>query len=285
MTRGRGLAMLVPAALLYVLVFILPQGAFLRVSLYEAGPPGQLAAGPTLENYARLITDPFIHHAILETLQLAFVVTVVTVGLAYPIAFAIARSTSFAGNAFFLVAVASMFTSAIVRALGWRVILSDHGVVNAAFMFLGLTDSPVPLVGNFLGVVIGVVHLQIPFAILALMPSCEAVSGQLIQAAYGLGASRWYAFSRIVLPLTLSGIWAAGLLVFALTAGAFTTPTLLSGGRVALLSILIRQQTLQLFNYPVGATIAVLLLAILLPVLVVASIAGSRAVRGYARSA
>lgn len=275
MSARRWVLAILPGALFYVIFFVLPQVAFLRVSLYEPAGPAQLGDGPTLDVYRTLLEDSFYRNAIIQTLWLSTIVSVVGVLVAYPIAYTIARSPGWAGSALFLLVVASMFMSAIVRALGWRVFLGDSGPFNRVLLDLHIVSAPIQLYGNFLGAVIGMVHVMIPFMVLGLLPVCEAVSGNLIHAAYGLGASKWHAFWSITAPLTRRGVVASALVVFAVTAGAFTTVTLLAGGRVAVMSILIRQQTLQLFNYPVGAALSVLLLVIVFTVVATGAILGS----------
>jgi putative spermidine/putrescine transport system permease protein len=157
--------------------------------------------------------------------------------------------------------------------------------VNDLLQTLHITDRPIRIYGSFAGVTIGMVHLLVPFVVLAMIPVIEAVPANILRAAYGLGASRAFTFVHVTLPATARAIIPSGLLAFALTAGAFATPTLLGGGRVGVLSIYIRQQTLNLLNYPRGAVGAVVLLAIVFSVFVVGLAASGRRGRRASRMA
>jgi ABC-type spermidine/putrescine transport system permease subunit I len=140
-------------------------------------------------------------------------------------------------------------------------------------MRLNIISEPLPLLDNYTGVGIGVVHALLPIYVISLVPICQAVNRNLLDASAGLGATRWQTFWHVIFPLTWTGVLASMLLMFANAIGAFTTPALLGGGRVLLLPILIRERVLLVLNWPVGATLAALLT--LLTFLIVALIAAA----------
>jgi putative spermidine/putrescine transport system permease protein len=275
-TRRRWLVALAPILAFYGIFFLLPQVTYMQVSLYPSTGPADYGDVPGLQNYEEVVSDAFYRAAFVQTLALSTIVSLVSLLLGYLVAYEITRSTTRLGSLMFLVCMASLFLSTVVRALGWQVILAESGPVNGVLAALGLVERPVQLTGNFLGAVIGLVHIQIPLIVLLLLPVMEAVSPSLNDAARGLGASRWYAFWTIFFPLTRRGALSAGLLVFATTAGAFTTVALMGGGRLSVMSLLVWQQTLQLLNYPLGATLAVILVLVVLAVVAIASLMVSR---------
>jgi putative spermidine/putrescine transport system permease protein len=279
MNTRRWYPVLAPAALFLLVFFVWPQTQFLRMSFEEYQGQARSGGGPTLRNYVDVLSDPFLRKGILTTLQLSAVVAVITTVVAYPLAIAIVRAGPRLARTMFVIVVSSMFMSGVVRALGWRVLLADSGIVNDALRALHIVATPVTLYGSFTGVTIGMVHLLIPYAVLGLIPIVESVSPQLLQASYGMGASRPYTFFHVTLPITARGLVAPLLLVFALTAGAFTTPTLLGGGRVGVLSIYIREQTLMLLNYPRGAVYAAILLVLVFAVFLIGFLASGRRAR------
>ncbi|MDQ7909928.1 ABC transporter permease [Phytohabitans sp. ZYX-F-186] len=279
MNTRRWYPVLLPAALFLIVFFVWPEVQFLRLSFEEYQGQARSGGGPTLRNYTDVLSDPFLRKGILTTLRLSAIVAVITALVSYPLAIAIVRAGPRLARAMFVIVVSSMFMSGVVRALGWRVLLGDSGMVNDVLLALHVVDTPVTLYGSFTGVTIGMVHLLIPYAVLGIIPIVESVSPQLLQASYGMGASRPYTFFRVTLPITARGLIAPLLLVFALTAGAFTTPTLLGGGRVGVLSIYIREQTLMLLNYPRGAVYAAILLVLVFAVFLAGFLASGRRAR------
>jgi putative spermidine/putrescine transport system permease protein len=145
---------------------------------------------------------------------------------------------------------------------GWINILGDGGVLNKMLLFLRVTDSPIPLLFNETGIIIGLVEWSIPYATLTLVGSINSVDVSLEQAAQNLGATEWQTFLRITLPLTSHGIMASGILCFVLSTSAFIFPMLLGGGRVHLLAAQVYESMLFSFNYPFASATAVIILLI-----------------------
>lgn len=226
--------------------FVLPMAGFLRASLYPSIGPAQQGTTITAENYAAALSDEFLRTALLNTLKLSLIIAVLGTALAYPIAYTAARARLW-GRLLFVIVVTVMFTSAVPRAMGWAALLSSGAVFE-------VNDG-------FTAVVIGTLHAVLPLAVIGLLPVCESVPRSLLEAARGLGASNWSIFWKIIVPHTEGGLVAVALLLFAVTAGAFTTPALLGRGGVALLSVLIRQEVLQILDWGRGTTYAVILLA------------------------
>ncbi|MPZ63765.1 MAG: ABC transporter permease subunit [Propionibacteriales bacterium] len=260
-TRARwGLGSL-PLLLFYVAFFLLPQLYFLRLSLYRTDTVGQQLGAPGFQTIAKVLSSDFYRDAIVSTIALCVLTMLFTLVLAYPIAYSCVRSRTW-GRFIFICVVASMFSSAVARVLGWRVLLAIDGPVNRLLQLIGLVNQPVQLTGNFYGVLIGTVHAMLPIAAIGLMPVCEAVSREQLEAATGLGSSSWRTFRTVFLPQTWTGLVSIGLLVFAVTAGAFTTPALLGGGRVAILAILIYTAASQSLDYSVAAALSLVLFAL-----------------------
>jgi putative spermidine/putrescine transport system permease protein len=156
--------------------------------------------------------------------------------------------------------ISPLLVSAIVRNIGWFPLLSQSGLVNWALLKLGVLGSPLPLVNNFTGVVIGLVHALLPFMILTLATVIERVEGDLEEAAANLGAGPLEVFWRVLLPLSLPGVVAGSLLVFTMAISAYTTPAILGGNRVLVMATYIAQQFRTVLDYPAGGTAAALLL-------------------------
>jgi ABC-type spermidine/putrescine transport system permease subunit I len=140
------------------------------------------------------------------------------------------------------------------------VLLGRNGVFNRMLMDWGITSDPIPMLHNFTGVLIGMVHVLLPYMVLPIYGAVRRLDPALVAAAEGLGASSWRIFWRIYIPLTLNGIFAGCVLVFVLSLGFFITPALLGGGRVIMIAVLIEQQVREALNWPFASALSAVLL-------------------------
>jgi putative spermidine/putrescine transport system permease protein len=255
------LFILLPSAAMLGLIFVVPTADMILVSFHAMSGPGQVDAAFTLANYRNFITDPFFIAILLRTCALGLLVVVCCLIIGYPVAYYIARTSSrWRGLAIFLV-ISPLLVSAIVRNIGWYPLLSESGLVNWALLKIGLISSPLRLINNFAGVVIGLVHALLPFMILTLATVIQRIEHDLEEAAANLGAGPFGVFCRVLLPLSLPGAISGSLLVFTMTISAYTTPAILGGNRVLVMATYIAQQFRTVLDYPAGATAAALLLA------------------------
>jgi putative spermidine/putrescine transport system permease protein len=275
----RWLGWVLPLGVAYTLLYVVPQGVFLRVSLLTPRGPADAGGPTTLDNYADVVGDEYFRSTIIDTLSLSALTGAIAVLIAYPVAFRIARRRDLMSTVLFVTIVASMIMSHVVRALGWRSALSAGGPINRVLAAVGVIDEPLPLVPGYSGVVIGMVHTVLPLAVLSLIPVVDSVPRILPLAARGLGASSFRSFRTVIFPLTRHGVVAAFLLVFAAGIAAFTMPVLLGGGQVGVLGVVIRQQLLQVLNYPVGAALSVVQIGFVFLVVVAGLLFGTRTLR------
>jgi putative spermidine/putrescine transport system permease protein len=261
---------IVPAALLFVLFFVLPFGVMAGLSLLSGNPVSNPNVGFTWRHYLRLLDSDLYVDALVATLRIAVVVTALSLAIGYPLAHLMARMRSRLGHALLLMAViAPMLTGIVVRTFAWMTLLADRGVINTTLAWLGWINKPLPLMYNEFGVVVGLVHIYVPFMVLTLVGVIGRIDPALEEAARILGAGRLRAFLEVTLPLSLPGILAGSLLVFALSISAYVTPVLLGGSNVLTLPMLIYQQVSASFNLGFAGALGIVLLAVSL-VLVVA---------------
>ena len=261
--RRIGGAKAIPLLILYVVFFVVPQVYFLRLAFYRPGVYGEVEGPIGVDTFVDVLTSRFYLEAIWKTIELCGLCGIFAVLLAYPVAYLIVRYQRLGGALFILVA-ATMFSSAVARVLGWRVLLANGGPINDLLLQLGVIGEPLSISNNVTAVVIGTVHAILPVAVIGLMPVCQAVPQDQVLAARSLGASEFTTFFRVYLPQTVLGCVAIGLLSFATTAGAFTTPVLLGGGRVGVLSILMYSDATSALNYPRAAVLAVIMFVMVL---------------------
>lgn len=253
--------LLVPAGLLFLAVFVVPQVWLLAGSLYPKG-----SSGPSLRLYGELLTNSYDLSLLWRTLVLGAVVAAGCALLGFPLAYQLARSTSRARGPLLILTVFPLLTSAVVRTFGWQVLFYRTGVLGQLAPALGLGPQ---LVGTFTGVVIALVEVLLPFMVLTCYGVVRGVDPGIEEAALDLGDPPWRVLFRVTLPLCRGGLLAGSLLVFSLTVSSFVTPSLIGGSRVQVAATAIYERTITLVDYPGAAALAVVLL-----VLIAALIAG-----------
>jgi putative spermidine/putrescine transport system permease protein len=250
----------VPPVLVSLLLFVAPQLAFLRGSLFRNLGYGRIGPHLTLENYWQFFTDGFYQRALAQTAGLSLIAALVAVLVGFPIAYRLARASSRWRSFWLTLLIASSLITVVIKALGMMILLSAHGPVNLALAALGVPGAPFRLLNNEVGVLAGLVHYTLPLVVLTLFSVIQTIPDSLEAAARSLGASAARAIARVVLPLALPGLVAAGLMAFNLSMGAFTSTALLGGGKVLTLPVLIQRKAVLEVDYPFAATIALVLL-------------------------
>jgi putative spermidine/putrescine transport system permease protein len=269
MTRQTALILLAPAVLVLVALLVAPLAWLFRTSLYvgEAGMPP--AGGMTLANYAKLFGDTYYLGILLKTFLISLGVTLLTALAAYPLAHLMWRASPGRRGVLTVVVLSPLLVSIVVSSFGWIVILGNGGLINQALMGLGLTAAPVKIMFTDAAIVIGLTHILLPFMTLSILSAMDRIDPVLMEAAATLGAAPWAAIRHIALPLSLPGIAAGTTIVFSLAVSAYVTPAVLGGSGANFITTLIHQQFVALFNWPFGASIAMLLLVVALGVVFV----------------
>jgi ABC-type spermidine/putrescine transport system permease subunit I len=213
----------------------------------------------TLANYAALPDDPVFLKTFSITLNTAFIVTLATLMLGYPVALGLVRARTMA-PLILIVILLPFWTSVLVRSYAWMVLLGRHGLINEALLAAGLIERPIRLLNTPLATEIAMTHILLPYMILPIANALRQIDPSLVRAASGLGATPWRTFLQVILPLSMPGVAAGVLLVFVLSLGFYITPAMVGGPRDVTLSMLIAQSVDQL-NWAYAATLAAVLLA------------------------
>ena len=253
-------ALALPALLALIISYAYPLVWMIRMSFNIGHGDGLYDTTFSLYSYIKPLTDPYYWGVIGNTLLLGILSAVLCILVSYPIALFLTKSSSKWKSVLVALAIAPLLTSAVVRTFGWMVILGPQGLVNSTLKDLGIISAPLPLANSFLGVVIGLVEIFMPYAILGMMSGFGRLNPQLEEAASSLGANPAAVFFRVTLPLSLPGLLTAFLLVFVLSISTFVTPQLLGGGRVHVMATEIYDQTTGLLNWPFAASLSVILL-------------------------
>jgi len=197
---------------------------------------------------------------LLRTFGISAIVTLVCILIGYPLAYWLSTLSARRANLMMILVLLPFWTSVLVRIAAWIVLLQSNGLVNRFLMFTGLTDAPVPLLFNRLGVVIAMVHILLPFMILPLYSVMKSVPPNFVRAAVSLGSSPLAAFFRIYVPQTYPGVAAGGLLVFITSIGYYVTPALLGGAGDQMLSYYVAQYTNVEINWGMACALGSVLL-------------------------
>lgn len=270
-TRERlSTALLFLPGLLIVLVAIGPALWLAGLSLISEG------AFSTV-HYQRIWDNASYAAIILTTLQLSAVVTAVVVLVGYPATYAITLlSPRLTLIALSCVAI-PFWTSLLVRTYAWMVILQRRGVLNDILLDFGLIERPLRMANSFFGTTIGMVHIMLPFFIFPLYAAMRAIDGNLVRAAYSLGATPSRAFRDVFLPLSRHGVLAGALLTFVLCLGFYVTPQLLGGGNVTTISMKIQQNVIVYSDWGAASALGVVLVLVVTLILAGIRLLGGRA--------
>ncbi len=251
--QGYGL-LLLPPLLVLVVFFLWPLARVVFQSVMEPVPG--------LSNFVEIWNNGAYLKVLFNTLQLAGTVTLVTLVLAYPVAWIISNARPNVLHLLLALILIPFWTSVVIRTYAWIVLFQRRGVLNDILLGMGILDHPLRLMNNTVGVHIGMVHIMLPFMILPLLAVMRGIDPTVIRAASVLGANPFRQFLHVYLPLTMPGISAGCLLVFISALGFFITPALLGGPSNMMIAVLIEQQTSRLLNWPMASALATLLLLV-----------------------
>jgi len=253
--------LLTPALLWLFALIILPHIDLALLSFRERIAPRAYAA--SLAQYRTFFAEPLYWRVFVRTAILSAVATALTLLVAFPVAWIIAKiARGRASSLLFVVCLIPFWVSETVRALGWLILLRESGVLPALLVRLGITAVPVELLYHDATILIGLVYTSLLFMVVPLVSSLESLDNSLIEAAYDLGGSGLAILRRIVIPHAAPGITAGCIVVFMLTLGNYLTPNLLGGKNSQWFTELIYTQFIVRFNWEQGAAFGFLLLAL-----------------------
>ena len=259
-----------PLAVFFVLFFAAPLLVLLSVSLFAEPAMRTLA----LHQYARFFADRLYLGILWDTLLLGAKATLVCLLFGYPLAWVIARARPRVQSLLLFVVILPLLTSVVVRTFAWIVILGRQGILNKTLQALGLVDEPVRLLFSEAGVVTVLAQVQMPLMVLPLLTSFQRMDPHLADASAALGAGQWRTFRRVIVPLSLPGVIAGCILVYAACTTAFVTQSLIGGARLVYMPLLMYQQAAGANDWPFAAAISIILLLAVLVIVFLLNAAG-----------
>lgn len=273
--HGRKLVIALPYLWL-ICLFLLPFLTVFKISFAEmarAIPPftdlvtwadDKLDIALNFANYFQLFDDPLYVDAYLQSLQIAAVSTLCCLLIGYPLAWAVAHSSSSTRNILLLLVILPSWTSFLIRVYAWMGILKENGVLNNVLLWLGVIDHPLIILHTNTAVYIGVVYSYLPFMVLPIYTALTRIDYSLVEAALDLGARPMKTFFKIIVPLTKGGIIAGSMLVFIPAVGEFVIPELLGGPDSIMIGRVLWQEFFNNRDWPVASAVAILMLLLLI---------------------
>lgn len=234
----------------------------LYTSFIQPNPQDMFNMRFTLGNYETLFSSLYVI-VFFKSFYIAGASTLICILVGYPFAYILARKTSRWKDMLLLLLIIPFWTSSLIRSYAMVAILKTKGVLNNFLLHLGLIHHPLQLLFTNSAVIIGLVYNLLPFMILPLYANLEKFDNRLIEAARDLGASKVRTFTKVILPLSIPGIWAGSILVFLPAMTLFYIPDLLGGAKSLLLGNLIENQFLLTQNWPLGSAISVTLTVVM----------------------
>lgn len=257
-----------PGAFWIMLFFVIPSLLVVLYSFLVRRDGGGVLWIPSLEAYIKLFApapDSYINDFViifLRSFWWAAITTLFCLVIGYPLAFYIAQQPPITRNTMLLLVMIPFWTNFLVRTYAWKFILNNNGLINT--LLAGLSLPKVAIINTPTAVLIGLVYGSLPFMVLPLYASIEKFDYTLIEAGQDLGANYFRVFTRIFLPLTMPGVIAGCILVFIPVVGQYVVPTILGGGKVAMLGNILAQQFGPALNWPFGSAIAVIFMILLM---------------------
>jgi putrescine transport system permease protein len=234
---------------------------------FNQGSDGGFSIYTTFDNFLYLFQDSLYFVTYLNSVKLAFIATLFTLLIGYPIAYGIARSPQPTRNILLLLVVIPFWISFLLRVYSWMGILKTNGLINGFLLWLGVIDQPLELLYTDTAVYIGMVYSYLPYMILPLYANLVKLDIRLLEAASDLGAKKWQGFVDVTLPLSMPGIIAGCLLVFIPAIGEYVIPALLGGADTLMIGRVLFDEFFLNRDWPVASAVAiVLLLLLVLPI-------------------
>ena len=275
MTHRGSTALMAPALAWLTALMVIPCGLVLILAFFRRGIYGGIDYTFTLENLG-LVFDPLYFGILINSARIAGIVVIIACILGYAAAYAIAAMPRHLQPILLFFAVLPFWSNYLIRTYAWIVLLNREGLITQAARWLGYTDELPQLLYTENTVILGLVYSYLPFVILACYAPLSRLNPEIAEASHDLGASRWTTFRRITLPLTLPGIAVGAVFVFVLSIGNFITPALLGGGQFQMIGNVVYAQFLTANDWPFGAALSMVLIAIMMGLLLLQTVAAER---------
>lgn len=243
-------------------IFLLPLVLVLMSSFLAQPHAVGEASILSFTNYREFVSSVYMRELVWRTIFIGVIVTVATTVLSYPVSYYLSRSSGLVKRLLLVAVLVPLMTSAVVRSLGWIVLLNKDGLITKLFGVFGLETGSAGLMQSNTGLSIALIHVMLPLMVLLLYGTIDGLPSSLEDAARSLGRSPFGAFIRVILPLTIPGMASGAVLVFTLTISNFVTASLIGGSGLPVMATEIYDKAVVRANWPMAGVISILLLAL-----------------------
>ena len=269
---GPALPLLAPAYLWLTVAIFLPLSAMAFFSFLTEMPMSGKDWALTLQNYTAFFSTGLYGTLLLSSLRLGLEVTLWCALIGFPAAYVLAKVLKGRSReAIFLLVILPFWSNGLVRIFSWAMVLREGGILDTAFNAVLPFKISIDLMYSYPAVIIGLVHSYVPYMVLTCYLTLQAIDDSLIEAARSLGASRLTVLKRLIIPLSMPGLIAGAVLIFVPVVGSFMEPRILGGRTGTFYGTVIEDQFVAVFNWPLGAALSFVLLAVVLVILGLAS--------------
>jgi putative spermidine/putrescine transport system permease protein len=270
------LALVLPAILLLLVFLVLPYVEMITMSFRTSQPGTTYGAGYTVDQYRTVLTSTLYLDALARSLLTAAFITVTCLVISYPIAWHMSRAQGRKALLLYACVASPLMIGVLIRNFGWMIVISVDGPFNRALLSLGIIDRPLRLLFTQGLVAMALVHVFTPFMVLPINNALRNINPAILEASESLGASRFATFWKVIFPLSFPGVQPGVILVFVLATAAYVTPALLGGQMVSLMPTLVVQALVGSFDWPLGATLAVVMASASMIAVIIFSLATHR---------
>ncbi len=252
---------LLPVIIYTLLLILLPLVYVLFLSFCKSDSYGGIVYEFTLSNYLNIFDSTYLN-IFFKSVLIALITTFICILISYPFAIILRKRNIHVKNLVTKLIMLPFLTNSLIRTYGWIILLRKSGVINSGLIGLGIIKTPMALMYNRFGIIVGMVYTLLPFMLLPICSSVFEIDNNTIDAAKDLGANKLQIFFRIILPQTISGVFNGSLMVFIPAIGFFFITDILGGGKIMIIGNLIKNQFLTARNWPFGSAIAIFLIII-----------------------
>lgn len=250
-----------PVTIYAFILILLPLVYIFFLSFCKSDSYGGIIYQFTLNNYINIFDITYMK-ILFKSSLIALLTTIICILIAYPFALILREKSERIKNLVTKLVMVPFLTNSLIRTYGWIVLLRKNGVINNTLTSLNIIDTPLNLMYNNIGIIIGMVYTLLPFMILPVCSSVFKLDNNLIEAGRDLGAKPWQIFKNIIVPQTISGVLSGALMVFIPAIGYFFIADILGGGKVMIIGNLIKNQFLTARNWPFGSAISIFLIVV-----------------------
>lgn len=276
MERLPRLALGLPAVLLMLVFLVFPYVEMITMSFRTSLPGTMHGLGYTVDQYHKVMTSTLYLTALARSLGNAALITLVCLVISYPIAWHLSQARGRKALLLYACVASPLMIGVLIRNFGWMIVVNVDGPLNRSLLAMGLIDRPLRLLFTQGLVAMALVHVFTPFMVLPINNALRNINPAVLEASESLGASRTATFWKVILPLSFPGVQPGVILVFVLATAAYVTPALLGGQMVSLMPTLVVQALVGSFDWPLGATLAVVMATAALIAVIVFSLATHR---------